>query len=268
MISAKLKDLQYYRSNKRKFNRKYNYIWKKIAGPEYLGLCSYIFQTFYYEWNNQHPKEKPTCQDFANYYFSHVNHGDDETSVKLPNSTHYGRTVAQLYRLAEHFKTMCNDDKITIEEFYDDVVNHGIVETFNGQMREIMVKERYEKFGYTVEPLNGTWDKDFGVDSLIRNSDGEIVDYIQCKPVSTFLGTKNESLIADRKLFYNKEEAKKKECKRLGYPYLPTRFILYNDRYPDKWCCIGDKKSFLLEDLCDKQGMPLHEKNDFEYFSQ
>lgn len=266
MISAKLKDPQYYMSNKRKFNRKYNHIWKKIAGPEYLGLCSYMFQNFYDEWKKHHPNEKPSCQDFANYYFSHTNYeiGKD---VRQPNSIYYGRTVAQVYALAEHFKNMCKDDVIGIDEFYDDVVNHAIVETFNGQMREIMLKERYENFGYTVEHLNGVWDKDFGVDSLIKNKIGEIVEYIQCKPLSTFMGTKNTSLIEDRKYFYNKEKSKKKECERLGYPYFPTRFILYDDRYPGQWCCIGNKKSFLLEELCDKQGMPLHESKDFEYFS-
>lgn len=267
MITAKLKDLQYYISNKRKFNRKYNYIWKKIAGPEYLGLCSYMFQTFYDEWKKQHPNEKPLCQDFANYYFSHTNYSD-EGSIKLPDSIHYGRTVAQLYRLAKHFKSTCNDKTITIDEFYDDVVNHAIVETFNGQMREVMLKEIFEKFGYIVERLNGKWDKEFGVDSLIRDKEGKIIDYIQCKPISTFMGQKNNSLIEDRKFFYNKEEAKKKECERLNYPYFPTRFILYDDKYPDKWCCIGDKKSFFLEDLCDKQGLPLHKKEDFGYFSE
>lgn len=266
MISDTLKSLDYYRENKRKFNKRYNYKWKAIAGPDYLGSCSYLFQTFYKEWKVNHSTEYPKTNDFARYYFSHVNIDDDTDGIKRPNSVKYGRSVDQLLNLAKFYRDSCGNYDIPLEEYFDDVVNHAIVETYNGQMREIRLKDRYESRGFIVESLNGKWDKDFGVDSIIKNKSGVILEYIQCKPVTTFLGSTNKSLIEDRKMFYKKEKDKKKECEKLGYPYYPTKFILYNERYPDKWCSIKGKKSFLLEDLCDKDGLPRHSVNDFEYF--
>ena len=266
MVSDTLKSLEYYRENKKKFNKKYNFKWKQIAGPDYLGSCSYLFQEFYKEWKTYHPNELPSCNDFGRYYFSHTNPDNKPNEIKHPESVKYGRSLNELIVLARHYKDICGDNTISFEEYFDDVVNHAIVETFDGQMREVRLKEKYEQYGFIVDHLNGKWDKDYGVDSVIRNKNGFILEYIQCKPITTFLGKYNKSLVEDRKMFFLKEKEKKKECKRLDYPYYPTRFILYNEEYPDKWCGLDGKKSFLLEELCDNDGMPLHEKEDFEYF--
>lgn len=263
MISDQLKDIKYYQQNKKKFNRQYNSIWKKIAGPLYIGLCSYIFQTFYKEWKKSH-SEYPTPKDFAIYYFSHVNPDDRENRLRKEGSRYYGRNVDQLTELAKFYMESCQNYDITLEEYFDDIVNHAIIETYYGQMREIKLTDTYNKHGFDVEHTNGYWDKDLGVDMIIRKN-GKILDYIQCKPITTFLGNTNASLVEDRKNFYHKEEDKKKECNKLGYPYYPTKFILYNEEYPDKWCILNNKKSFHLEDLCDINGLALHSMNDFSY---
>ena len=262
MISDVLKSPEYYLKNKKKFNREYNWKWKKIAGPDYTGSCSYLFQDFYKGWKEQHPNEYPTHTDFARYYFSHVNMHTQYTGLCKPDCHHYGRSVKQIFLLADRYKELCNDESIMVEQYFDDIVNHVIIETYNGQMREIRLVDEYIRHGFNVEQTSDHWDKNLGVDLIIRKGD-VIVDYIQCKPLTTFLGNRNESLIRDRVVFYEKEREKKKECEELDYPYYPTKFILYNEEYPDKWCTLNGKKSFLLEELCTNEGVAIHKFGEF-----
>ena len=256
-ISDVLKPIDYYSDNKRKFNRVHNREWKRIAGPEYVGLCSYLFQAFYKEWSTTH-KEYPTHSDFFFYYLSHASEDNHP-------SKYNGRTIGQLTELSKKYLEMCNDKSLTLEECFDDIINHVIIETFNGQMREILLCDEYERNGYSVQRTNGHWDKDLGVDLIIRNKSGKIVDYVQCKPLSTFLGDKNTSLVEDRRMFYRKEEDKKNECKRDNLPYYRTKFILYDEKHPGKWCKRGEKRSFYLEELCDREGLTKVRLTDFQY---
>ena len=264
MISDVLKSPEYYSKNKRKFNRDYNWKWKRIAGPDYIGSCSYLFQDFYSGWTVMHKGTYPTHTDFARYYFSHINAMRSGDELKRPEDHHYGRTVTDIVRLAEKYRSMCKDDTITLEQYFDDIVNHVIIETFNGQMREIKLMDEYDRCGFTAEQTSDHWDKDLGVDMIIRKN-GVIKDYIQLKPITTFIGNKNESLVRDRIVFYKKEEDKKTECMECGYDYYPTKFILYNEDHPDTWCSIGSRRSFLLEELCTEEGIALHKADDFGY---
>ena len=267
MISSTLKPLDYYEKNKVKFNRKYNSKWKLIAGPDYIGNCSYLFREFIKEWKENHPTENPDYTDFGHFYMSKTEPSRKDSSLCRKGGTNYGRSVDELLHLAEYYKVLCNDDTLTIEEYFDDIVCHAVIETFNGQMREILLRDSYENRGYTVERTYGKWDKRFGVDCIIKNKQGNIVDYIQCKPITTFIGSHNRSLIEDRKRFFDQERDKKIECENLGYPYKLTKFILYDGKYPGQWCKIGNKKSFLLEELIQKDGLPLHTADDFTRFS-
>lgn len=263
MINDKLKSIDYYEKNKRKFNKNYNDIWKKIAGWSYIGKCSYLFQMFYKEWKKDGHTEDPTPNDFAKYYFSHTNPNDDE-GLRKEKSQEYGRSVEDLKKLAEHYQKACNNYNIPLEEYFDDIVNHAIVETTSGQLMELKLFDEYEKNGFTVEHTNNHWDKNLGVDLIIKK-DGIIRDYIQCKPISTFRGEGNNSLISDRKMFFKKELEKKKECEKENLPYTPTKFILYDKNQPGKWCYIGKRRGFLLEELCDRNGRVIIDVNKVHY---
>lgn len=262
MINDELKTLKHYNTNKRKFNKNYNYIWKKIAGPFYVGSCSYLFQEFYKEWLGSHD-EIPSPEDFAKYYFSHTN-PEADVGIYKKNCEKYGRSVDDLRILAEEYQKRCNNYNIPLEDYFDDIVNHVIVETTIGQIREIRLIREYESKGFTVEHTNGYWDKDLGVDFIIRK-DGVIRDYIQCKPLTTFMGNNNVSLVEDRKNFFHKEIAKKQECEKCNMPYYPTKFILYGFDEPDKWCYIGEKRGFLLEELTDTNGLSIIEGDKIHY---
>lgn len=264
MPKSILKDLSYYEQNKRKFNKSYNRYWKKIAGPNYIGLCSYLFQKFYDEWKGMHKDIIPSVHDFAEYYISHINPVKSDSIIRM-DSRYYGRSVEELYNLASEYQKMCDDYTIPLESYFDDIVNHAIVETYNGQMREIMLINEYEKKGYTAKHTYGKWDKELGVDFIIKDKNGKICDYVQCKPITTFIKTVNESLIEDRVSFFRKEEDKKNECIRLGWPYYPTKFVMYNTEYPNKWATINGKRGFLLSELIDTDGNNKFDIKDFTY---
>lgn len=264
MLGYTLKDISYYERNKRKFNKLYNNQWKKIAGPNYIGLCSFLFQKFYDTWKKKNHGIIPTINDFANFYFSYTNPIKND-KIMREDSRYYGRSIDELYNLAVEYQKMCNDFTIPIECYLDDIVNHAIIETYNGQMMEIALINEYEKKGFKACHTYGKWDKDLGVDFIIKDKNGKICDYIQCKPITTFIKTSNKSLIDDRIRFFHKETDKKKECEQLGWPYYPTKFIMYNTRYPNKWASIKGKRGFLLEELIDANGNNKFDINDFTY---
>lgn len=257
----KLKPISYYKKNKKFFNEKYNEEWKKISGRPYVGCASYLFQNFLDEWKST-KEGKPTVDDFAEYYFSHANpiKSDEICRNDLEN---YGRSEEELWLLAKYYQKICNNYEIPLERFFDDIICHTIVETFTGQIWEKTLIFEYKKLGFTVKQTNGTWDAKYGVDIIVKNR-GRIIDYVQCKPISTFLGNseRQKSLIEDRKNFYNKEKLKKEECIRCGFPYLPTKFVLY-DESKNSWCSLPGRRGLYLEELADTNGMALHKSSDF-----
>jgi hypothetical protein len=265
MISDQLKDISYYNANKKKFNRNYNTIWKGIAGPKYIGLCSYLFQQFYKKWELKHNvlEEMPTMEEFAHFYFTYTNPIKSKR-IKRDDSMYYGRSVDELTRLAQVYMERINNEKIGLEQCFDDIVCHAIVETFTGQIREVLIIREYEENGYKAEHTYGKWDKDLGVDFIIRKDD-EIKGYIQIKPHTTFASTKNRSLIEDRIEFFHKEEMKKEECLKNDMPYYPTKIIIYNNEVPGKWCSKNGKRGFYLEELIDRSGRALIDINNFDY---
>jgi hypothetical protein len=255
----KLKPISYYNKNKIFFNEHYNKEWKQIAGPPYIGYTSYLFQQFFEEWNNSNERE-PTVNDFAEYYVSHTN-PIKSYEVRREDSKYYGRSENELLLLAMHYQKKCNNYDVPLEKYYDDVICHTIVETFFGQIWEAKLILEYKKRGFTIEQKSGKWDNHYGVDIIVK-SGNEIKDYVQCKPVTTFLGRFNESLIEDRKNFYKKEKQKKEECLRCGLPYFPTKFVLY-DKKRESWCSLPGRRGLYIEDLTDTNGIPLHEYSDF-----
>lgn len=262
MINAILKPVKYYNKVKKKFNRRYNVQWKKIAGPDYLGNCSLLFQNFYNEWKSLGNTGYPLPQEFANYYFTHYNPNSQYDDIKKPDSRGFGRSVQDIVELARYYQAQC-DPNIPLEDYFDDCVNHAIVETTNGQLREMILIEEYEKRGFNAVHTSGVWDLEFGVDFIIKKGN-VIKDYIQCKPISTFIGNYNLSLIQDRRNFFKKEQAKLNYCMQNDIAYYPTKFIIYDTNHVGEWCYIGNKKKgMLLNELCNKNGFALHERRDF-----
>ena len=253
MYSKQLKSLRYYHDNKKKFNKLYGYQIKKMVAPENVGYCSFIFQEFIKQWDNE---ELPSVQDFANFYFSYT---------KEKDKRYCGRTIEEFTKLSEKYYNLCDDISLYPEQCFDDLVNHVIIETFDGQIREIILKKEYAKKGYVLEQTSGEWDHEYGVDFIIKDKSGIIKGYIQCKPISFFSSTANNSCVSDRKMVFKKEEKKKQMCEDRNIPYYPTKFVIYNALYPNKWCSIDKKRGFLAEELMNEDGSMKIDIKKFKY---
>lgn len=250
MENIKLKTLWYYKKNKKYFNKKHNKIWKRIAGPEYIGFCSFLFQKFYSEVINT---SSINVEDFFLFYINYTNPIKKDI-LKRDDSKYYGRSITELQKLAELYYNLCNDNTITIEQCFDDIINHVIIETYFGQIREFELIKYFTNKGFSIIHTNGYWDRDLGVDFILKK-DNKIVDYIQCKPKTAFSPNANQSCVQDRILFFKKESLKKEVCLKNNIPYFKTKFILYNSN-TNKFCKNYNRDDifFLLHELIDKNG--------------
>lgn len=254
MSTLRLKDKEYYNSNKKTFNTKYNKIWKQIAGRPFLGSCSYLFR-----------KYKPTSyQDFFDKY---VNDSDTYgyDSITCRGSEHHGRSIEQLNRLAELYHKRCNDKDITVDMCFDDIVNHAIIETYDGHQAELIVMKAIDSTGkYYTEPCEDDIDARYGVDIIVKNKEnGKISNLLQIKPITTFLGTYNSSLIEDRKNFFNKQNELNDYMYNIGRgdEIRNIEFMCYDKQHYDRtkeilFLTENGRMRFNLSELCDLNGMP------------
>ena len=254
-----LKSVEYYQNLKKRL-AKYNKIYKdNIAPKPYVGDNSKLYSIL-----------KPTSyQDFFDKYTTYLP-TPNYIPKNLKGSQEYGRSIEHLQMLAGRYKELVNDDAFTVEDFFDDIVCHVIIETFDGHKPERELVRILSEKGYEVEETSGVMDSEYGVD-LIVSKDGEVKEYIQVKPLSTFLGTKNCSLKNDRSNFFIKQSLLNDFAD--GHPDFRKRdiiYMLYNYNHLIKynevlWCYKGDKVKFKLNELCRTDGIPLVEYRDFTF---
>lgn len=145
-LDYSIKSNEYYEINKNKLNHKYNLIYKeKYAPKSNIGDCSYLYKVF-----------KPiSYEDFLNQY---MNCPCDNFSFKThKGNDKCGRSREQLKYLAECYyndikKEFPNDD-VTVQECLDNLINHIIIETYDGHGVERylvnLIRSHYPN--YTVE---------------------------------------------------------------------------------------------------------------------
>lgn len=256
MFSTKIKERSYYEDNKNRIAKKHNKLWKSISGRPFVGNCSYLYA-----------KLKPTSyQDFFDKYVLFINPKYEGT--KLKKSQFYGRTIEDLTRLAEYYQEQANDSNFTLEEYFDDIVCHVIIETFDGHQAEKELMKILTDYNFEVEETEGDMDAQFGVDLIVRKN-GEVKEYIQVKPISTFVRT-NASLVEDRRNFYMKQikldeyaekhvtDLKKRDIIYMLYDYqhlISTGEVL--------WYYKDNKVKFHLNELTNTKGVSLVTIDDF-----
>ena len=243
---ATLKEKSYYENLKKEIVKTGGVAWKKIAGRPYIGNCSYLFK-----------KLKPVnYQDFFNKYIKFLPIIRDDSLKKYE---FYGRSIEDLFRLAKKYKELANDSTFTIEDYFDDIVNHIIIETFDGHIIEKYIADILIQKGYQVNEECGYVDAVLGVD-IVAKWNNKIKSFIQIKPVTTFLGNNNQSLINDRINFYNKQ---KKLNEWVGYgnekdiEYMIYDKSMFDENGEIMFYYIGDRCRFKLNELCDCNGMSL-----------
>ena len=244
--TVKIKSLDYYNQNKQIFNRNYNSITKKYVSRNRIGSCSYLFL-----------KYQPTSyQDFADKYFADYDDSsfNNETCV---GDKHRGRSLEQMNKIAHMYYAEINDPEITTVQCFDDLINHVIIETFDGHQAELYLCNIVNKHGeYEINTGVDDLDTVCGVDLIIHKRGTNHTRYIQVKPNTTFMGNKNISLRADRVNFFEKEKKLQNYLKdnNVHIEYM----IYYKDEYDFKkkfkFLKINGKFRHRLEDLCNPDG--------------
>lgn len=252
-----LKSVEYYQNLKKRL-AKYNQIYKdNIAPKPYVGDNSKLYA-----------KLKPiSYQDFFDKYTTYLP-TPNYIPKNLKGDKEYGRSIEHLQMLAGRYKELVNDDTFTLEEFFDDIICHVIIETFDGHKPEKELVKILSEKGYDVEETSGVMDSEYGVDLIVKK-DGVVKEYIQVKPISTFLGNKNISLKNDRANFFNKQYLLDEFVKQ--HPHLPKRDIIfmiydYNHLHNTgevRWCYKDGKVKFKLNELCLTNGETKVKFSDF-----
>lgn len=265
-MEYQLKSKEHYEKNKRVFNFLYNRITKRYINRAKIGCCSYLCHKF-------RPND---YQDFLDQYLeSGKNSNFDYNTLK--GDSHKGRTLDELKAISEAYCKDINVPEVTYEMCFDDIINHCIIETFDGQAVEREVcKVISETSNYSVYQEEDDFDAELGVDITVVNSDGKITNFIQIKPISTFMGNKNLSLKDDRVSFYMKQvkldnyldSNERSNDKRL-IEYMVYDKNEYHRTGRLKFLQNKNNNSlrFHLNELCDMRGNSLLKYNELSFGS-
>lgn len=162
--------------------QKCNMAFYKINSRQSIGDLSYLFQ-----------KYQPTdYQDFYNKY---------TTDTKCKDRRHCGRSEEELLVIAERYKAFAKSD-LPVEIFFNNLIWHIIVQTFEGHRKEIELKQYLINKGFNVKNVKSDLDAEYAIDLLISKGDQKA--FIQVKPISFFMGNSNQSLLNDRLLAIKK----------------------------------------------------------------
>lgn len=129
---------------------------------------------------------------------------------------------------------------------------HAIIETFDGQMKELQINQLLTNMGYTYEKPEKNEDSRYGIDFKVYKG-GTLVFMLQIKPISFFKGVDNLSLIEDRLSAFRKQSLVQQRYK------VPTYYMVYkmNDNGTVRWMSENGKLCFELQRLCNgDSGLP------------
>lgn len=231
------KGAEYYKNLKTRFNQNdvnnaYN---RKYKLPEYIGYCMRNFERF-----------KPTSYEdaFNKYIESGYDTGHDALNK--------GRTKDELEAIAMEWMAECPNSKLELADFYDAMVLHAVIETYDGYMREKQVKDALNSVGAKIDNVSGNEDVKMAID--VKAELNGNVFLIQVKPVSFFAGSHNEALNNDRAALIKKEmRARNKYGVNTFF-----RYLIYDSWGNGEWLINMDKNkcSFSYDELLDENGKP------------
>ena len=227
---TKFKGPEHYYSLKKRFNRPdINDWYEKIYRQPYsIGYVSELLKKF-------RPK------DYENAYDMYVVSGIVDTD--LPKDKR-GRTKEELEELALQWKERSGVD-LPLVDFYDALVLHAVVETYDGLLMEFKAMEMYEKFGFITEGTDGDTDRSCGIDFVAKKDDKTLL--VQVKPISFFRGEKPD-LVSDRVAVITTKH-------RLGLEKFPDSsytYMIYDKE--KKWLNKDGRFNFRYSELVDERG--------------
>lgn len=178
-------------------------IWRdKYSQRHAIGYCMYLVE-----------KLKPT--DPADFYQKYI-----EYAVANPDKTVYwrGLTPDELNTLVENYR----NDAIangglngSFELYYNDALCHIIVETYDGLLREMDIKNALSEHGFHCDMSRENIDADYGVDVLFTHDHYSWYG-LQVKPVTFYLGRRGD-IVSDKVKLCEKYEKTLREKRIYTY---------------------------------------------------
>lgn len=253
----KIKEYSHYTNLKQKTHSFLDKIYRNnFSHRPVIGSCSYLYKLF-----------KPTSyEDFLNQYTQYT-YG--------PTPELCGRSIDELIVLSRLFQEKSEEingnnekfPKLTFEDYYDLLILHIIIETYDGQKVEEYYREMYESVGCEIELPSEKEDARLGIDFIIKTNERN--HFIQVKP-RTFITSTSSGTRADREHHFIKEQSIKDKYgndSRLEFIFYERdsetgEIFTYINKHTNKI-------RFKLMDICELNGFtkfPSKEKfqNEFE----
>lgn len=178
--------------NKLRQNQTVKKAWQKINNTKIWGCASCLYESY--------GQPETVCEFYHNYI------KDDEHK-----------------KLLKHYTTVlynADGGKERKSIYFYFIIYHLFTETLIGCQREQRIMQMLSDIGFEVNNAEDEDDIYNGIDFIICKDNRNYA--IQVKPISFFLGNKNEGLIKDRINAFNKE-------KNTWLKYnIPTYYIIYN----------------------------------------
>ena len=162
--------------------------------------------------------------------------------------------------LAVNYRASVKREDLPLSLFYDNIVCHNFVETFEGCKKELEVIRALKKTDFKQVPSTDEDDWKYGADIIVEKNG--IIHFIQVKPIS-FLFSMNKDCIDDRKkIFYQfiPEQIKKNGGKKIPFIWL---FYDYNTK---DWIFNPLKNNFQfnIEELLDSDNFVCSVKDEYK----
>lgn len=192
-------------------------------------------------------------KDYEEAYEKYLLSGVNDCAFKP--KINRGRSAGELEDLAIEWKEK-SGSKRPLQDFYDALVLHAVVETFDGNKTELSAANAYRKRGYTVTIPSGQDDRTCGID-FIAEKDGKKV-VVQVKPVSFFRGgERNKGLVHDRVVFFAKKLLAAKR-------YEGATFAVMIHTDDNRWLNVDGRLNFLYEELVSEDGKVIVDIDEME----
>ena len=238
----KIKDYSHYTNLKKKTHKYLDKIYRNnFSHRPVIGSCSYLYKLF----------QPSSYEDFLKQYTEYT-YG--------PTKELCGRSLDQLLTLSKLFQEKSEEEnannkyfpELTFDDYFDLLVLHIIIETFDGQRVEEKYREMYENIGCEIELPSEKDDARLGIDFIIKTDDGD--HFVQVKP-RTFATSASSGTRADREHHFVKEQSIKDKYGNDSR----LEFIFYerDEETGEVYTYINKRTGkirFKLSDVCETNG--------------
>ena len=211
------KSPEYYYSMKKKFNYGKLGEWYEKIGrtSRSIGYVSALLKRL-------HP------QSHREAYEMYIESGKNEKDKGLDNR---GRDYDELEALAMQWRSYSNTH-YQLVEYYDALVLHAVIETFDGLRKEEIVFNGFLKYGFDTSYTEGSTDSTCGVDIIAKKNGKTFL--VQVKTLSYFYGH-TPKLESDRRMIFTAEPKRREifgpDAVFVWYIYDPGTDMWMENRY-------------------------------------